>query len=431
MNFKDVIKDILIEFHHQKLPEVMPRNVQLPVDSGNIISVIGVRRSGKTYLLYRTIKDLLTSNVPINKIIYFNFEDERINIQSSELDQIIQAYYELYPENELSECYLFFDEIQNIEGWEKFIRRLFDTQTKNIFITGSNSKLLSREIATSLRGRTISFDIYPLCFSEYLKFKQAEIAYGSKRQKAKIVNLCYEFLLIGGFPELFYIPEDFRIKKLQEYFNTMLYRDIIERFSISQPYLLKFFVKKIFAGITKPLSVNKIYNDIRSMGYKISNNTLYDFVENVENIFLALLVDEFDFSEIKRAKSNKKAYCIDTGLLSALDISLSKNYGKLLENMVALEFRKNNVEFTYFKDASECDFIIQREDSFRPVQVSYHIDNKDTFKREVRGLVSACDYLGKRKGVIITIDKEDHIVEKGIQIEIVPAYKYFLSKLFL
>ncbi len=431
MNFKEIIKEVIIEFQHQELPETKPRRTQTPINSGSIITVIGVRRSGKTYLLYNTIKQLLKNKITKEKIIYINFEDERLSLQSDELDLIVQAYYELFPENELSGCYLFFDEIQNISGWENFIRRIFDTKTKNIFITGSNSKLLSREIATSLRGRTISYELYPLSLSEYFDFKNVSKELYTKKQKAIIINLTNEFLIKGGFPELFNISENLRIKKLQEYFNTMLYRDVIERYKISQPSILKFFIKKIFAGIGKPLSVNKIYNDIRSMGYKISNNNLYSFLEYLKNIYLAQLIDEFNFSEIKQAKSNKKAYCIDTGLLSALDMSFSKNYGKLLENMVALEFMKNDIELMYFKKSSECDFIIKKSNSYHPVQVSYNIDEPDTLKREVRGLVSACKHIGQNSGTIITFDREGQIVENGTQINIVPVYKYFLEEHFL
>jgi len=426
---KNVLKTIIADFHSTRLRSSLKRNIGLPVDSGTIISVIGVRRSGKTYLLYETIKRILDNNTFKKNILYINFEDERLMLQQDQLDLILQAYQELYPSLDLTECYFFFDEIQNIKGWQKFIRRVFDTISTNIYITGSNSKLLSTEIATELRGRTISYTLYPLSFEEYLQFKKAETEYFSTGQKIAVLNHFKTFMIFGGFPEIIDLDETLKTKKLQDYFNTIIYRDLIERYNISNPSILKFFLKRILSQVTKPVSVNKIYNDLKSLGYKISNNLLYEYSDYIQASFTSVFINKFEYSEIKQARSEKKAYAIDNGILTAVDYSFSENHGKLLENLTALEIMKSGRELMYFKDNQECDFIVKDRKTFSPVQVSYSIQDSDTNKREINGLLHACEYLKVKKGTIVTFEEEDNLIIKNIKIEVLPAYRYFLEVL--
>ena len=426
---KNVLKTIIADFHSTRLRSSLKRNVELPVDSGTIISVIGVRRSGKTFLLYETIKRIMGNGVPKHNILYINFEDERITLNQDQLDLILQAYQELYPKLDLAECSFFFDEIQNIKGWEKFVRRVFDTVSKNIFITGSNSKLLSTEIATELRGRTISYTLYPLSFEEYLRFNKAGSEYFGTSQKITILSHFSKFMIFGGFPELIDLDETLKTKKLQDYFNTIIYKDLIERYNISNPSVLKFFLKRILSQVTKPVSVNKIYNDLRSLGYKVSNNLLYEYSDYIQASFTSVFINKFEYSEIKQAKSEKKAYAIDNGILSAVDFSFSENHGKLLENLTALEILKSGRELMYFRDNLECDFIIRDKKTFSPVQVSYSIQDSDTDEREINGLLRACEYLKVKKGTIVTFEEEDNLEINDIKINVLPAYKYYLEAL--
>ncbi len=424
---KDILKNIISNFHATNLKTSYHRKIKLPITSGIIVSVVGVRRSGKTFLLYETIKKLIDNGISKGNILYINFEDERLNLQQADLDIILQAYRELYPQQKLEDCYFFFDEIQNIKGWEKFIRRVFDTISTHIYITGSNSKLLSSEIATELRGRTISYTVYPLCFSEFLDFNQVNPNWYETKQKIKILSLCDHFLNYGGFPEIYNLDTELKIKKLQDYFNSIIYKDLIERYDISNPTILKFFIKKILEQITKPISVNKIHNDIKSMGYKISNNILYEYLDHIKATFTAIIINKFDFSEIKQEKSEKKAYSIDNGILTALDFSFSENKGKLLENMIALELLKHEKELTYYKNVVECDFIIKQKNKFLPIQISYSLQNADTKKREIKGLISACEFLKVKKGIIVTYEEEFSEKINDIEITIVPAYKFMLE----
>jgi predicted AAA+ superfamily ATPase len=379
--------------------------------------------------LFDTIKRLIAAGVSKKDIIYINFEDERLSLEKDQLDLILQAYLELYPGKDLTECYFFFDEIQNVDGWEKFVRRIFDTISRNIYITGSNSRLLSTEIATELRGRSVSYTLFPLSFSEYLDFNKAEKEYTGTVQKAKMAEHFRLFMLYGGFPELIDLDDTLKVKKLQDYFNTIIYRDLIDRYNISNPPILKFFLKKILAQVTKPVSVNRIYNDLRSMGYKISNNVLYEYSGYIQASFAALMINKFDFSEIKQEKGEKKAYSVDNGILTAVDHSFSENHGKLLENLVALELLKSGKEPMYFSDKKECDFITADKSKYTAIQVCYSLKDPDTSEREINGLVNACEFLNLKNGTVLTFEEETSIKKGDISIEVLPAYKYILEKL--
>jgi hypothetical protein len=427
---KQQLKEIILENQQFDPGPIFNREqLQVPVNSGMIISIVGARRSGKTFLLYYLIDQLKKQHISGKNIIFINFEDERLNLKQSDLDLILQAYQELFPDKALANTFLFFDEIQNVDGWEKFIRRVYDTKSKNIFITGSNSRLLSTEIATELRGRTVSYSIYPYSFSEFVKTQKGPDNFNTQANRSKLIHLSEKFLFEGGFPELTRFEPPFKIKILQEYFNVMIYRDIIERYSVSNPEVLKFFIKKIFSAVTGPLSVNKSYNDLKSMGYKISNKYLYEYLEYCNAVFLTQSISKYDFSEIKQSKSDKKVYIIDNGLLNAIDFGVSENRGKLLENMVATEFLKQNKNLFYFKDGTECDFIVQEKNhsNLSAIQVSLSLQNDTTRSREIKGLVNACNHLKIKNGTIITFDEEETIKESTCTIDVIPFYKYFLS----
>ena len=309
MKKKELIKQVIRSFHLAKKFDVVARDIELPVGSGKIITLIGARRSGKTFILYDVINKLQES-VAKEQIVFINFEDERLDLKVDELDLILQSYKELYPDLDLSECYLFFDEIQNIDGWEKFVRRIYDSVTKNIFITGSNAKLLSSEIASSLRGRSLSFSVYPLSFKEYLQFKNVPIELYGFNELSRIKSEFLNYLSDGGFPELVFMDKRYHVKVLQEYFNVMMYKDLIERYKIGNITALKFFLKRIIASSTKEVSINKIYNELKSNGIKIGKNSLYEYLEYIQAIFLVQILHKY--SNKITELGEKKVYAIDT-----------------------------------------------------------------------------------------------------------------------
>lgn len=435
MDTKDLLKNIIRTFHTEPLPQdIIERDIDIPVDSGAIISVIGSRRAGKTYLLLETMQQLIKQGVPKESIIYINFEDERlIDLKVTDLDIILQAYRELYPDNKLSNAYIFLDEVQNIDGWEKFVRRIHDSITKRVYITGSNSKLLSTEIATELRGRTLAYEVFPLSFKEYLRFKGIPHAkddlFGSSTH-AKIANGLEEYLLFGGFPEVITRDHLLKTKTLQEYLNVMITNDLVKRYDIKSLKAVQFFVRQILNSNTKEFSVNKIYNSFQSVGIKISNTTLYDFLEYAQTIYLAFVLNKHVYSDRLKEQTSKKIYAIDSGLYNAVNTSTLDDRAKLLENMIFLQIYRNIKEVSFYKDEySECDFIVSEKG--RPkqaIQVCYSLEADGTRKRELRGLVRACKALGITEGTIITYQTTEPVTEEdGIRVRIISAPEYLLD----
>ncbi|MCP5052990.1 MAG: ATP-binding protein [bacterium] len=425
---KGILKQIIADFHRAPLPKFTPRHLEVPTETGKVITIVGVRRSGKTYYLFQLMKRLLDDGCDKRHLVYINFEDERLDFQKEELDLILQSYRELYPGIPLETVHFFFDEFQNIDGWDRFVRRIHETLSKNIYITGSNSKLLSKEISTSLRGRAIPYEMFPLNFREYLEFNRVDARDYSSEGRATIRNRFHSFLQYGGFPELINIEETLHDKILQEYYNTMIFRDLVERYNIKQVHVLKYFLKRLFASIAKDVSVNKIFNELKSQGIKAGKNLLYEFLENVENIYLMTILKKYDASIVKQSMAEKKIYCIDNGLINAVTFRFSKDTGKLLENLIAVELLKQDKTLFYYREKVECDFIIAEKDEIRSaVQVSVTIGEPDTRLREIKGLTAACKRFGLTQGIIITDDEEEKIVEKDIKINVTPAFKFLLD----
>lgn len=425
---KELLKKLIRDFHVSPLPALKRRTLQVPTDTGKIITLVGVRRSGKTSYLFNLIEDLLKQDVPMNRILYINFEDERLDLKTEELDLLLQAYQELYPNTQVEGCYFFFDEIQNIDGWDKFVRRVYDKGTKNIFITGSNARFLSREIATSLRGRTISYEVFPLSFCEYLSFKGVEPDVNSSKSIAQINHHLADYMRHGGFPEVIGYDDVLRNRVLQEYFNVMIYRDLLERYEIKNLAALKFFLKRIMSSATKQISVNNIYNELKSSGFKIGKTQLYDNLEACVNIYLAQILRKHTTSLVDRELGEKKIYASDNGLLNALDYKFSDDTGKALEQIVFLELKRREKDIYFFKEKSECDFIVKHGcDITEAIQVTMTMSDNKARKRETRGLMDCCEKFGLRNGWIITLDSAEDFELNGIKVRVVPLYRWLVA----
>jgi hypothetical protein len=425
---KELLQEIIKDFQDTTWSEVKPRLLEIPLNSGKVVTLSGVRRSGKTFILRDIINKLKKKGISPENILYFNFEDERIDNTTFELDLILQAYRELYPNKDLKDVYFFFDEIQIINNWEKFVRRIDSNISSNIFITGSNSKLLSREIATTLGGRTITYEVYPLSFKEYLQFNNIKPDIVSSAGKAKIISAMRKFLVNGGFPELINFSKEVREKTLQQYFNVMLFTDLIERYEISQTAILKYFCKRLIGATAKEFSINKIYNEIKSQGYKIGKDALYQFQDNVEAIYLVSFLQKYSESVINSEFSQKKVYAIDTGLANALNFKIQDDDGRILENLIYLELIKAGKEVYYYKDKGECDFIIQNNgEIISALQVTSSLNDETVNKREIAGLIEVSKRFDLKKAQIISFEEKSTQKVGDLKIEIIPAYQYILS----
>ena len=428
MNSKDLLKTIILDGHQKVFPEVWSRTLKIPTGSGKVITLTGVRRSGKTYHLFNLMNRQRSNGVPNEKLLYFNFADERLHFSPPELDLILQAYQELYPTLKLSESFFFFDEIQEAPGWEKFVNRVHDSISPNVFITGSNAKLLSQEIATALRGRTLTYEIYPLSFYEFVQIQSPGLIPHSSTDRAVLVNLFERFMHQGGFPELIRLEDALKDRILQEYFNVMLFRDLIERYRIPNSAILKYFCKREVGSSAGEFSVNKIFNELKSQGYKVSKDTLYAYQEYIEAIYLNRFVNKWSVSVVKSESAQKKCYVIDQGLGAALDYKLSQDKGRLLETTVALELLKQSRQIAYLQNGSECDFVIMDRGSVTAaLQVSYDVSDNKTKEREIKGLVRSCQRFGLNEGFILTLDHTEELEREGVRVHIFPAWRYFYS----
>jgi len=429
MTGKDLLKTIITDSQQRVIPEVWERTLKIPTDSGKIITLSGVRRSGKTYHLFSLMNQLKASGVPNEQLLYFNFDDERLQLSSRELDSILQAYQELYPTQKLSDCYFFFDEIQEVDGWEKFISRIYASINQHVFITGSNAKLLSKEIATGLRGRTITFEVYPLSFAEYVGVLSPKLNPHSSTDKATLINLFDRFMHQGGFPELVHQEDELKDKVLQEYFNVMVLRDLIERYQISNSSTLKYFCKRVVGASGGEFSVNKVYNELKSQGYQVGKDTLYLYQNYVEAIYLNRFINKYSHSVVKAESSQKKCYVIDQGMGAALDYKLSQERGRLLETTVALELLKQGRQIAYQQNGSECDFVVIEKGRVTiAIQVAADFVDVKTKEREIKGLIQACQKFGLSEGIILTFDHTEQLEQEGVRITAVPAWQFFFGR---
>jgi len=429
-----LIKEIISDFHERELPKLTPRLINLDCPENKIRTLIGPRRSGKTFTFFQLIKELLTNGISKEKILYFNFEDERLlPFETAHLSLIISTYYEMYPHLKEDRIYLFFDEIQNIPNWEIFIRRIHDTENAQINITGSSSKLMSQEIATSLRGRTLTYEIFPFSFKEFLNSKKIPLDIYSSKNRSYIIHTFEEYLIRGGYPEVLNVIEDERIRILQDYFNVLLYKDLIERFQIRKHALIKYLFKFLLENSANPFSVNKFVNDTRSQGYSVSKESVHTYLSYIEDTMSLSFVYLFSESLRKRQVNYRKVYPVDHGLITAITAPIFYNTGRLLETMVYNHLRRrfSREEIFYYKiNGQEIDLVTtKRGEIIDIIQVCERLEAEKTRQRETSALFAAMEELNYSESFIITRSERGEAKKDGRVIYIIPFWEWVLQKL--
>lgn len=422
---KENIKKIITDFIERKLPEIKEREIDVPVNSGKVVSIVGARRTGKTFLLYKLIKDL-RETIPIDRIVYFNFEDDRIFPASlNTMNLFLESYYELFPDNKSQKVYFFFDEIQEIEKWELFIRRIYDTENCSIFITGSSSKLLIKEISSALRGRSISYELFPLSFREYLHFKNIEFTKYSSKSLSVVVNTFNKYYLTTAFPELINMDKELRRKSLNEYLDLIIYKDIVEKYNVSNIYLMKYLIKFLFSNSANLISINKIFNELKSYGLSISRNSVYEYISYLEDSYTIFSLPIYTRNLRERQRNPQKYYALDTGLRMAMTISEDK--GKLLESIVFMELRRQTKDLFYYYTAKEVDFIREKDNHLELINVCYELNSLDTREREISSLSNAMNELNVKESYLLTGSEEGEELVNSKKITIMPVWKWLLK----
>lgn len=399
--------------------EVIPRKISF--DGFDRYVLVGIRRAGKSYLLYQQMQKLLADGHDWSEMLYLNFEDERLEgFSTQDLNLILEAHFEIYNKRPM----LFLDEIQNIPGWEKFARRLADNKYK-VIITGSNAKMLSSDIQTTLGGRYIPINVYPYSFEEFLDVSQVphdKLSLLTTEGKAKMMNRLKDYFHHGGFPEgaLMKAKRDYLLSVYQKIYLG----DIVARNGVSNVFGLKVMIKKIAESIKQPISFSRIANIISTTGTKLSTTSAIKYMEFMEASWLINKVTNIA-SKLADKESNAKYYFTDNGIL---DLFLMDADTALLENLVAVSlirrYGRDDAVFFYNKGV-EVDFYIPEEEM--AIQVSYSIQDEDTRKREVKALEALPKVLPCKHRYIITYDENDawHLSDKGI--EVIPVWKWLLQ----
>ncbi|MCE5294926.1 MAG: ATP-binding protein [Chlamydiales bacterium] len=432
---KNLFKELIATFHASDIPVPSKRQNAIPhppKDLRKACVLIGMRRSGKTWSLYQVMHDLMAKGLEKSKLVYINFEDERLSdMQKENFQDILHAYFELYPDYlNCKDVYFFFDEIHEVEGWEKFIRRLLDQEKMQLYITGSSSKMLSKEIASSLRGRTLSQEIFPFNFAEYLDMlKKPRPKLIGTKERIQLTSLFGSFLLEGGFPETIGQDPEMHRALLQGYTASVIYRDIVERYQVSNTHALKQLLAHCLRNSATIFSVSKMFNVFKSMGYTIGKNSLYEFMDYFEDSYCVFSLNKFDLSLRKAAQSMKKIFTVDQGLITAFTMSSAFDQTQLLETAVFSHLRRKSSELFYYhtKEGKEVDFVqLLPDQSLHLFQVCLSLKDTETRKREVDALNIAMRELSVPTGTIITFDEEEEIKVPSGVIACIPAWKVMM-----
>ena len=420
---KQVLKQILRD-NQQEVERYVVESRELKLDGFPCRVLVGVRRAGKSYMLYHVIQQLLAQGHKWDEMLYLNFEDERLeNFETDDFNRLLECHQEMYGKRPM----LFLDEIQNIDSWHKFARRMADSDY-TIFITGSNAKMLSGEINTTLGGRFLVAEVYPYSFKEFLSIHQVpsdELQLLSTEGRASVVRCFDEYLHYGGLPAAALLPA--KRNYLSSVYQKIYMGDIIARNKITNVAGIRVLVRKMAESVCRPISYNRINNLLSSVGGKLSLATTIKYVEYCEDAWLLLRMRNYA-SALADKESNCKYYFIDTGILG---LFLIDKDAMLLENLVALQLFRlyghdlENERVFFYYDNYEVDFYVPEAEL--AIQVSYSLHDDDTRKREAEALQKLSRRLPCSRRIILTYDEEETITDQHGTIEVLPVWKWLLN----
>lgn len=424
----EIIKKVIAEWLEDKvLPPLIKRDVP-DLDLNQILEIIAVagpRRAGKTFYMYQLIQSLLAQgNCSREDMLFVDFEDYRlVDFKDADMDSLFIAFQQVAGK---APTFLFFDEIQRLVGWSRVLRTLHNQNRFRIVITGSNASLLEREIATELRGRCRNILMMPFSFREFLRFHDISDAERTLLTPARgrVIKAFEQYLKEGGFPEVVKketLPE--KRELLQSYYQTIFYRDILERYNVKAKTLLEYVMRYSLNTFSDLFSISMLEKELKRHGLPGSKQTISNYFGYLQEAFFLTAHDKFSYSPRQRIMNPKKIYLLDTGF-TMLSTDFSENRGKLLENAVAVELFRRRVECFYYKGRRECDFVVKEGTKIKAaIQVCWELTQKNE-SREFRGLREAMNALDIREGFILTNDEENELTFEGVKIQIMPVWKW-------
>ena len=410
---QELLRQLITDSLARPVPAFTQRDARLPAVPGKAVAVVGMRRSGKTTFLWQCLADRLTAGVPREALLYLNFEDERLaDLQTTDLQWVVEEYYRLAPHlRDRRRVTFFFDEIQVVRGWDTFARRLMDSEQADLFLSGSSARLLSREVATSMRGRAMAVLIHPFSFREALRHAGAEpdrpCSAWPKALRTEIDGRLREYLTVGGFPEAQGVPVRDRIDLLRTYVDVAILRDVIERHGVSNPLPLRSLQRHLLTNPAAPFSVQKFYDSLRSQGISVGKDTLHTLLGYLEDTFLVRVIALHTASERQRMVHPRKVYPVDPGLIPVYERSGRLNLGHALETAVLVELERRGCEVSYVRTREGCevDFLARSpEGRWTLVQVCADLADAGTREREVRALAAAAAEYPDTTPLLITLD---------------------------
>jgi hypothetical protein len=420
------------------LPASTPRRVPGPLHlPGKATAVVGMRRAGKTTFLHQLRRERLEAEADRSRLPYVNFEDERLaGLTAEHLHPLVEQYYRRHPEARGSKTVTWcFDEIQVVPGWERFVRRLLDAEQVEIFVTGSSAALLSREIATALRGRAWEVLLHPFSFEEALRHQgitpPERPGFLSSRERSKLERAFLDYLEVGGFPEAQGLDTGTRRQLLRDYVDVAMLRDVVERHGVTNVAGLRWLVRHLLGNAAGLFSVEKFYAALKSQGLSISKDTVHQLLAHLADCFLVRTVWLEARSERQRMVNPRKAYPVDPGLIPVFDRTGRANVGHALETAVMVELERRRCEVTYVRtpEGHEVDFLVRLPDGGEElIQVCAEASDPTTAARELRALVEAeaLHPHATRRLLTLTRDAAPKEVPKGIAVQ--PAYEWMLSR---
>jgi predicted AAA+ superfamily ATPase len=412
---RELLRQKIIDSLAAAPPAYTRRDVRLPRVPGKALAVIGPRRAGKTTFLWQLLADRLAQGMARESLLYLNFEDERLGgMAATDLQLVVEEYYRLHPEQRDRRRVLFLlDEMQVVPGWEKFARRLLDTERAELVISGSSARLLSREVATSMRGRAMEALVFPFSFREYLRHVGEEpnrpVDRLPKAARSAVEKALRAYLSAGGFPEAQGVAVRDRFDLLRGYVDVMLLRDVIERHTVTHPVALRWMVRQLLGNAGGAFSVSKFHSDLRAQGVPVAKDTLHAYLAHLEDAFLIRTVAIATASERRRMVNPRKAYPIDPGLIPVFDRSGKANLGHGLETAVALELERRGAEVAYVRTATgrEVDFLARYPEGRQElIRVCANLDSPAAREREPQALLAAAEEYPRAGLHIIALDAD-------------------------
>jgi len=429
----ETVKTVILDSQEATLLTGVPRRFRLEPVSGKAAVCIGVRRCGKSTYLYQVIQKLIDGGVSRENILYINFFDDRLhNLQQDNLSVILEAYYSLYPEKKnIETIYCFFDEIQALCGWEPFVDRLIRTENCEVYLTGSSARMLSKEIATQMRGRALSWEMFPFTFREFLDAKNVDWNGALSTKKQLIIRKAFdEYWETGGFPEVINLDRSLRIKTHQEYFQSILFRDLVERHDVSHPKAVSDLAHWLVDNTASLYSINKLKGFLNALRHKVPKSSVSDYLGWFEDAYFLFSVRLFDASLTRSQANPKKVYCIDHSLVTSVSSGILVNSGHLLENLVFTALKRLHQEVYYYKTKTgkEVDFVMPvRKHTKVLVQVCESLAESKTRRREIVALSEAMAELKVKTGTVVTKNEEESIKINSGTIQVVPAWRFLLN----